>query len=1475
MASSSFEGLVRRHTGEDRVERRWLTTAVDRALAADSTRLVLVTGEPGSGKTGLLAGLADSRPDWLRYFVGAVDGDDRAAGDISSFLLSIGHQLARRRPELFDVERLSVVVEQHFGEVRPGARATGIRIEDLTVSPFHRTATLVVEQTADLLGGSVLGLEIGTAHLEPRLLAPDNLAQLALVGPARVLLAQDPEARIVILLDALDEAAESGDGNGGGPPSSRGGGDLLHWLATNAVLPPNVSVVVSSRPFSGLDLLRAARVEQLAEIDLAPGMRQISDDLLAFARKALDAAEVNAAVEAKGLLPDQFQRRVAYRASGNFLYLACYARALTDAVQEADTPVVDRLLDLDSLPPQLAGIYGLFVETARQQIEALGMVRLEAAPAGRGSTAYAWETVGQPVLGVLTVAQEPLTEEQLVALSGVPARRRHVGNVIARLRWLLDLRDDRIALYHSSVGEFLRSDLARARHRNCWVDAEEWHEQIVSHYRGPAPSWPQVDWSRMDRYGLAYLGHHLLESGPQLSADAAELPCAGLLSAIRTEFGAERRFLDLVDRTARRFAHQAPPAVGLPTLMYLGVVRHQAARPSTALSPPVLGLLARLGRRKEAVERAASIPPSVQQFAAVGEILRYPGPEDGGPSRGALLELLVESALAIPLGREAPVHVHSAVETVAELLAPHDLDRALRLWDYGQRLGGISGTTPPDDLYRSAAAAEPDTHLAAALIAQIQVTEWKDFFDLARRAGAGQATDLLRRAEAVLESSEPSVRVPGFADLAARWSRYDEAIGRDLLARTREQAHAVREDPRAAGGLVQAARVVAHLDPATARALLGPLDTMKINGYSSGALLRAARLWTDWAEPGRAQTLVDRYLAEIRDPWSRLRALSAVGRSSASDETSVLEEILAGVPGPVRDPDTHPMAVSDRDDELADVVRRMARHDLRRAAQIAGEIQRTTWRPSWLPRYAAAPDPMSDINGEDRNSVLVALAHIHLDRGQTAPAEAILDGLLVARHTPLIGGGPFAYLYSSSAEPSDTPDGQDQRDDLFGEMGLRNLYNDWSYRVHRHFFRDPADVVRAIELGHHGSLATAVRRFAEQLAGVDRPLSLSLIRSIAAPDERAIGLATLHLAAHGAGPDGAGHGPEAEAYSKELDDALAEVPDYRWTIDTDPDSEALAYLRPDHRLCFELAARVRYTCREEDLNAAVDLPYLYRAALCSFFASVSADYPEALARSSPRKPPFEDFHQRNLRLPSEFSAPDPLVAITQAAGAFHEFRASCMVPGHSSRAAEARITNPLYAAAVEALTTGTGPDSAFVQRARQLLDGGTAPSAVSGLLVFAADARPDRRSELRELADHVIASVDSDTPWGQEALAVLAASPLLSHLVNPTLLFRRAGGGTDIMARLFAAVLASEPAVALSTFYEVLSHSWRDAMTLLERASSELPGLVGADAMAAIGSAIVRGLEATSPDVTPPAVVDGIRLAELAAIQHARPRPVP
>lgn len=291
-AGQAFEDVVRDRTGTDYVERTWLAEEIERALASERGQYVLVTGEPGAGKTSLLAGIARSRPDRLRYFFRRDSRTALTGGDIQAFLLSIGHQLARVYPEIFALDRLSVVIEQHIESVKVEGRVVGIKIDDLQVSPFQLTATLEVQQRIGDVGGSVSGIEIGTAQLEPRLLDPDNLAHLALIGPAQVLAEQAPEARIVILLDALDEIADED------LAAPRDG--LLRWLARSPELPENIRIVLMSRPHSGLRLLRSAREERLTEVVIDPGSAQVGDDLRQYADRVLENPAVVAMERARG-----------------------------------------------------------------------------------------------------------------------------------------------------------------------------------------------------------------------------------------------------------------------------------------------------------------------------------------------------------------------------------------------------------------------------------------------------------------------------------------------------------------------------------------------------------------------------------------------------------------------------------------------------------------------------------------------------------------------------------------------------------------------------------------------------------------------------------------------------------------------------------------------------------------------------------------------------------------------------------------------------------------------------------------------------------------------------------------------------------------------------------------------------------------------------------------------------------------------
>jgi hypothetical protein len=134
-------------------------------------------------------------------------------------------------------------------------------------------------------------------------------------------------------------------------------------------------------------------------------------------------------------------------------------------------------------------------------------------------------------------------------------------------------------------------------------------------------------------------------------------------------------------------------------------------------------------------------------------------------------------------------------------------------------------------------------------------------------------------------------------------------------------------------------------------------------------------------------------------------------------------------------------------------------------------------------------------------------------------------------------------------------------------MVMYNLSQDWPACTKRYFYRDPADVVRAVRAVSGGphSLARTIRVLAEHHAAADLAHARRLVQTIMDPVERAIGLAGLHRSAHT--PN---HGPVAESLSRELDQALAEVEPYRWLIDMDD---------PDTRACSQRPIRCTNTHR--------------------------------------------------------------------------------------------------------------------------------------------------------------------------------------------------------------------------------------------------------------------------------------------------------
>lgn len=201
----------------------------------------------------------------------------------------------------------------------------------------------------------------------------------------------------------------------------------------------------------------------------------------------------------------------------------------------------------------------------------------------------------------------------------------------------------------------------------------------------------------------------------------------------------------------------------------------------------------------------------------------------------------------------------------------------------------------------------------------------------------------------------------------------------------------------------------------------------------------------------------------------------------------------------------------------------------------------------------------------------------------------------------------------------------------------------------------------------------------------------------------------------------------------------------------------------------------------------------------------------------------------NLSPAQELNQIDEMAKSAVAAAVYQEYRIAREVPGHSFRAPGVRIDDPVYAAAIDVLTPAPGAplSPAFVRRLRGMLDTGPLP-AVAELLVFAGETRPENRHELRELAAEFLVRAGDGSAIGLDALAALAASPVLGDLVDPVGLLREAErcefawpGETwiprDATARLFPALLERAPAAALRKFYEVTSTNWSFAMALLPR----------------------------------------------------------
>ena len=284
--------------------------------------------------------------------------------------------------------------------------------------------------------------------------------------PLRHLRARGAAEPIVLLVDAVDEAADVGEAN------------IFSRLLANL---DEVHLIVTCRPEPSVLLDFRAAAQKLDLIADAPAD---DEDVRRYIRNRLTGQGPEDAV-------DVLAGRVCGEADGDFLYAFYVTGTLTGS---------GSLAGLDEkaargLPLPTGGLAGVYEDFLDRQV------------AG-DETRWAGEL--RPVLSPLAVAQdEGLTTEQLrlVAgrLGGEPMTRTAIREVTRTARQFLDgpAPDGPFRVYHQSFADFL---VDPEQNSDFLIDAAETHEAIVAAYAATDPR----GW---DSYARRNLALHASEAG--------------------------------------------------------------------------------------------------------------------------------------------------------------------------------------------------------------------------------------------------------------------------------------------------------------------------------------------------------------------------------------------------------------------------------------------------------------------------------------------------------------------------------------------------------------------------------------------------------------------------------------------------------------------------------------------------------------------------------------------------------------------------------------------------------------------------------------------------------------------------------------------------------------------------------------------------------------------------------------------------
>jgi hypothetical protein len=453
------------------VGREWVTQAIDDFLEDEDPRFFLLLGEPGCGKTALMATLVQQR-NYPHHFIGRGSQGGLATSldwrDPIRFAESIGYQLLRDYGGwVMDWDQWGIQVNQRVRELHGQLIGTHIENFNATLRPSDKPV-LTVMQEVEKFGEAA---ELIGVYVETLVMDFEQIVQELLINPLRSIATRWPNHQVVIVVDGLDEAENYSD------PRRN-----IFKLLQDSDLPQNVRFLLASRPGEHLtsNFLNCSKIFWLSEDEHGRRDSHTHEDAISYLVHLAAEQTISEMLKERQIAPDSFVEQVASASHGNFLYLHHYAQGVKNGDSE--------LLNLTALPQGLYGIYQDF----------LGKIK-----GRRGDVS--WDNAYKPVLGTLAVAKESLTQTQLAHFSHVPLET--TATILMQIKQFLrtsvkqDLRH--YAVYHSSFCNYMISSK-----NEDYVDGVKAHYRIGSYYTEHY----KERWKNCDSYGLRYLANHLAQS---------------------------------------------------------------------------------------------------------------------------------------------------------------------------------------------------------------------------------------------------------------------------------------------------------------------------------------------------------------------------------------------------------------------------------------------------------------------------------------------------------------------------------------------------------------------------------------------------------------------------------------------------------------------------------------------------------------------------------------------------------------------------------------------------------------------------------------------------------------------------------------------------------------------------------------------------------------------------------------------------